>query len=161
MVEPFAMASSPATLIAIATALFVAVAVARPPTLSSSPSPCHPHPPCRLPPSSPPQSSPPPLPLLSLAPYPFPPHCLPPSLPPQSLPPPSPSLLLAPHPRLRRIALATAASAIVIARHPRHHRNRPLRRLCLHSPATLVAVAPPRVGDGRTIPTSGLLSAFV
>ncbi len=34
MVELFAMASSPATLVAIATALFVAVAIARPPTLS-------------------------------------------------------------------------------------------------------------------------------
>jgi hypothetical protein len=102
MVEPFAMASLPATLVAIATALFVAVAVARPPTLSPSPSPCHPHPPCRLPPSLPPQSLPPPSPSLSLAPHPCPPHCLPPSSPPQSLPPPSPLLSLAPHPCLRR-----------------------------------------------------------
>ncbi len=37
------------------------------------------------------------------------------------------------------IALATIASAIVITCHPRRHCNRPLRRLCLHSPATLVA----------------------
>jgi hypothetical protein len=71
MVESFAMASLPATLFAIPTALFIAVAVARPPTLSPSPLPCRPHPPC----------------------------CLPPSLPPQSLLPPSPLLLLASHPR--------------------------------------------------------------
>jgi hypothetical protein len=37
------MASSPATLVAIATALFVAIAIAHPPTLSPSPSPCRPH----------------------------------------------------------------------------------------------------------------------
>jgi hypothetical protein len=50
------------------------------------------------------------------------------------------------------IALATVAIAIVIARHPRHRRNRPLHRLCLHSPATLIAVMPTRVGEGTTIP---------
>jgi hypothetical protein len=50
------------------------------------------------------------------------------------------------------ITLATIAIAIVIAHHPRRRCNRPLCCLCLHSPATLVAVAPPQVGDGRTIP---------
>jgi hypothetical protein len=50
------------------------------------------------------------------------------------------------------IALATVAIAIDIARHPCRRCNRPLRCLCLHSPATLVAVVPPRVGEGRTIP---------
>jgi hypothetical protein len=46
-------ASSPATLVAIATSLFVAIAVAHPPPLSPLPSPCLPHPLCPLPPSSP------------------------------------------------------------------------------------------------------------
>ncbi len=101
MVELFAMASSLATLVAIAIALFVAIANACLPTLSLSPSPCHPHPPCRLPPSLLPQLSSLPLPLLLLAPHPRPPCCLPPSLLPQSLPPPSPSLSLTPHPCLR------------------------------------------------------------
>jgi hypothetical protein len=50
------------------------------------------------------------------------------------------------------ITLATIAITIVIACHPHHHRNRPLCRLCLHLPATLIAVVPPRVGEGRTIP---------
>jgi hypothetical protein len=50
------------------------------------------------------------------------------------------------------IALSTVTIAIVIACHPCCRCNRPLRRLCLHSPATLIAVAPPRVGEGRTIP---------
>jgi hypothetical protein len=133
------MASSPATLVAIATALFVAVAVARPPTLSPSPSPSRAHPPCCLPPSLPPQSSPC--------------HrhycCLPCTL----------VLLIACHPHCRHsrcrhhrprcrlphtlvaiaIALATVASAIVIACHPCCRCNCPLCRLCLHSPATLVA----------------------
>jgi hypothetical protein len=124
MVEPFAMASLPATLVAITTALFFAVAVARPPTLSPSPSPCRPHPPCRLPPSLPPQLLPPPSPSLLLAPHPRPPCCLPPSLPPQSLPPPSPSLLLAPHPRRHRHRSC-------------HHRQR--HRYC--SPLVAVVIA--------------------
>jgi hypothetical protein len=50
------------------------------------------------------------------------------------------------------ISLATVAIAIVIARHPRRRCNHPLRRLCLHSPTTLVSVVLPRVGEGRTIP---------
>jgi hypothetical protein len=50
------------------------------------------------------------------------------------------------------IALATVAIAFVIACHPHRHCNRPLCCLCLHSPTTLVAVAPPWVGEGRTIP---------
>jgi hypothetical protein len=50
------------------------------------------------------------------------------------------------------IALATIAIAVVIACHPSRHCSCPLHRLCLHSPATLVAVAPPPVGEGRTIP---------
>jgi hypothetical protein len=161
MVELFAMASSPATLVTIATALFVAVTVARPPTLSPSPSPCHPHLPCCMPTSLPPQSSPPPSPLLLLA-----PHLV---------------LLIACHPHRRHspchchhprccsprtlvsiaITLATVASAIVIAHHPCRRCNRPLCCLCLHLPATLVAAVPPWVGEGRTIPMSGLLSAFV
>jgi hypothetical protein len=62
--------SLPDTLVAIATALFLAVAAARLPTLSPSPSPSHPHPPRRSPPSLPPQLLPPPSPLLSLAPHP-------------------------------------------------------------------------------------------
>ncbi len=95
MVEPFAMASLPATLVAIATALFAAIAVACPPLLSQSPLPCRPHPPCCLPPSLPPQSSLPPLPLLLLAPHPCPPCCLPSSSPPQLLPPPLLLLLVA------------------------------------------------------------------
>ncbi len=49
------------------------------------------------------------------------------------------------------IALSTIAIAIVIARHPCCHRNRPLCHLCLHLPATLVAIAPHQVGEGRTI----------
>ncbi len=161
MVEPFAMASSPATLVTIATALFVTVTVARPPTLSPSLSPCHPHPPCCLPPSLLPQLSPPPSPLLLLTPH--------------------PCLLVAcnlhcRHSRCRRHRLccrspctlvsvaippATVASAIVIARHPRCHRNHPLCHLRLPSPATLIAIALPWVGERRTVPTSGLLLAFV
>jgi hypothetical protein len=50
------------------------------------------------------------------------------------------------------IALTTITIAIVIACHPRCHCNRPLCRLCLYLPATLIAVVPPRVGEGRTIP---------
>ncbi len=49
------------------------------------------------------------------------------------------------------IALATIAIAIFIARHPCCRRNHPLFCLCLHLPATLVAVMPPWVGEGRTI----------
>ncbi len=59
------------------------------------------------------------------------------------------------------IALATVASTIIIARHPCCRRNRPLCCLCLHLPATLVSVMPPRVGEGRIIPTSELLLTFV
>jgi hypothetical protein len=50
------------------------------------------------------------------------------------------------------IALATVTIAIVIACHPCCHCYHPLCRFCLHSPAALVAVALPRVGEGRTIP---------
>jgi hypothetical protein len=50
------------------------------------------------------------------------------------------------------ITLATIAITIVITCHPHHRCNRPLCCLCLHLPATLVAAAPPRVGEGRTIP---------
>jgi hypothetical protein len=50
------------------------------------------------------------------------------------------------------IALATIVIAIVIACHPCRPRNCPLCRLYLHLPVTLVAVAPPWVGEGRTIP---------
>jgi hypothetical protein len=50
------------------------------------------------------------------------------------------------------IALATIAIAIVIACHPHCHCDCHLCCLCLHLPATLIAVAPPRVGEGRTIP---------
>jgi hypothetical protein len=48
--------------------------------------------------------------------------------------------------------LVAIAIAIVIAHHPHRCCNFPLRCLCLHLPSTLVAVAPPRVGEGRTIP---------
>ncbi len=161
MVEPFAMASLPVTLVTIATALFVTITIARLPTLSSSPSPCHPHPPCRLPPSLPTQLSPPPSPLLLLTLHPHPPHCLPHSLPPQLLPPPSPSLLLALHPCLH---CHSSCHHCQHNRHrlpPFHHCNCALCCLCLHSPATLVTAAPPQVGERRTIPTLGLLLAFV
>jgi hypothetical protein len=50
------------------------------------------------------------------------------------------------------IALTTVAIAIVIACHPCCLCNRPLRCLCLHLPTTLVALVPPQLGEGRTIP---------
>ncbi len=50
------------------------------------------------------------------------------------------------------IALAILAIAIVLAHHPCHRCNCPLHCLCLHSPATLVAITLPRGGEGRIIP---------
>ncbi len=50
------------------------------------------------------------------------------------------------------IALATVSIAIVIACHPRRRCNCPLCHLCLHSPATLDAIALHQMGEGRTMP---------
>jgi hypothetical protein len=139
------------------------------PSSLQSPSLCHCHcscRPCHRPHPRPPPSSPSPLPSLSLLPllarqpcHHL--HCL------AAL-----TLLVAfpPHHRHSRcrchrprccspctlvavaIALATVAIAIIIARHPHRRHNRPLNCLCLHLPATLVAVAPHQMGEGRTIP---------
>jgi hypothetical protein len=50
------------------------------------------------------------------------------------------------------IALATVAIIIVVACHPHCCCNYPLGCHCLHLPAALVAITPPWVGEGRTIP---------
>jgi hypothetical protein len=141
------------------------------PSSSQLPSSCHCHRSCR--PCHCPHPRPPPLlpsPLPSLLPSPLLArqpchrlHCLAPL-----------TLLVACHPHCRHscrhchcprccspctlvavavaIALATVIIAIVIACHPCCRCNHPLCRLCLHSPATLVAVAPHQIGEGRTIP---------
>jgi hypothetical protein len=120
--------SLPATLVAITTALFFAFAIAHLPALSLVPLPCYTHPLCRL------------LIVITIALIvPHHSHCC------RHCPCcHSPTTFVA-----IAIALATVAIAIVITCHPCRHCNRPLCCLCLHLPATLVAVAPPFGGGGE------------